>query len=148
MTADQIKHMTERFLSWKLPSSFAPDGGVARTERFSEHTSGTNVFDYMQAQAMIQHMLEGLPSNHIVNFENEVDYIGVKMESPASVLRRPRAVVRFINFERGITEHAKFIHYCSSCRPYRLRSRGRLPTLRISPAGVRRSALRILWHRS
>jgi L-rhamnose isomerase len=81
MTADQIKHMTERFLSWKLPSSFAPDGGVARTERFSEHTSGTNVFDYMQAQAMIQHMLEGLPSNHIVNFENEVDYIGVKMES-------------------------------------------------------------------
>lgn len=81
MTADQIKHMTERFLSWKLPSSFAPDGGVARTERFSEHTSGTNVFDYMQAQAMIQHMLEGLPEGLPGDDGVENDYIGVKMES-------------------------------------------------------------------
>ncbi len=28
MTEDQIKHMTDRFLGWKLPETFSPDGGI------------------------------------------------------------------------------------------------------------------------
>lgn len=69
MTEDQIKHMTERFLSWKLPERFYPDGGISFKRTINEGTSfehintptGTNLFDYEQAKAMVEHMLEGLP---------------------------------------------------------------------------------------
>jgi len=68
MGADQIKHMAERFLSWKLPENFNPDDGISfnpvvnlgtEYQRRREPT-GTNLFDYTQAVAMVQHMLEGL----------------------------------------------------------------------------------------
>ena len=29
MSASNIKHMVERFLSWRLPADFAPDGGIS-----------------------------------------------------------------------------------------------------------------------
>jgi hypothetical protein len=29
MTDEQIKHMTERFLSWRLPEHFNPDAGIS-----------------------------------------------------------------------------------------------------------------------
>jgi hypothetical protein len=29
MTEDQIKHMANRFLGWKLPSNFSPDAGIS-----------------------------------------------------------------------------------------------------------------------
>ena len=69
MTNDQIKHMVDRFLSWKLPDNFNPDGGVSFKAEFNENTpwpmrhepSGTNLLDYTQAEAMVRHMLEGLP---------------------------------------------------------------------------------------
>jgi hypothetical protein len=70
MRDEQIKHMVERFLGWKLPEDFTPDGGVSFKRTFNEHLpqpskhepSGTNLFDYRQAEAMVRHMLEGLPS--------------------------------------------------------------------------------------
>lgn len=70
MSDEQIKHMVERFLSWKLPENFNPDGGISFKAEFNEHTpwpmmhepSGTNLFDYTQAEAMVRHMLEGLPA--------------------------------------------------------------------------------------
>lgn len=62
MTPDQIKHMVDRFLSWRLPESFAPDGGVTLTERYSGAT-GTNLLDATQAEAMVRHMLEGIPKS-------------------------------------------------------------------------------------
>lgn len=69
MTEIQIKHMVERFLSWKLPESFKPDGGIGfepignpgTLYEFKREPTGTNLFDYQQAKAMVQHMLEGLP---------------------------------------------------------------------------------------
>ncbi|MCM2472174.1 hypothetical protein HGO38_01615 [Rhizobium sp. CG5] len=69
MTEDQIKHMVNRFLAWKLPEEFNPDGGISFKRRFNEHTahpmkhepSGTNLLDATQAQAMVRHMLDGLP---------------------------------------------------------------------------------------
>jgi hypothetical protein len=30
MADDQIKHMIYRFLSWRLPENFNPDGGIRR----------------------------------------------------------------------------------------------------------------------
>lgn len=69
MTDDQIKHMAERFLTWKLPENFNPDGGISFKPYFNEHTAyqgrhfptGTNLFDATQADAMVRHMIEGLP---------------------------------------------------------------------------------------
>ena len=70
MSEAQIKHMVDRFLSWKLPESFNPDGGINFKKTFNEHTDhpmkhepvGTNLFDATQADAMVRHMLERLPT--------------------------------------------------------------------------------------
>lgn len=69
MTESQIKHMVSRFLSWKLPQNFSPDGGISFKREFNENTphpmkhepSGTNLLDATQAEAMVRHMLDGLP---------------------------------------------------------------------------------------
>lgn len=66
----QIKRMVERFLSWRLPENFDPDGGISFTPTFNEQTAhpmrheplGTNLLDYTQAEAMVRHILEGPPS--------------------------------------------------------------------------------------
>lgn len=71
MTEDQIKHMVNRFLAWKLPENFNPDGGVTFKKTFNEHLSppskhepsGTNLLGADQATAMVRHMLEGLPQS-------------------------------------------------------------------------------------
>lgn len=70
MKDEQIKHMVNRFLAWKLPANFAPDAGISFKAAFNEHTahpmkhdpSGTNLFDAGQADAMVRHMVEGVPS--------------------------------------------------------------------------------------
>jgi len=63
-----IKHMVERFLAWKLPENFNPDGGISFTPVVNAHRpewtyknepSGTNLLDYTQAEQMVRHMLEG-----------------------------------------------------------------------------------------
>ncbi|API52875.1 hypothetical protein BMW22_15730 [Rhizobium leguminosarum] len=69
MTDEQIKHMVLRFLNWKLPDDFNPDDGITFKRDFNENTpypmkhepSGTNLLDYTQAQAMVRHMLDGMP---------------------------------------------------------------------------------------
>jgi hypothetical protein len=70
MTEDQIKHMVDRFLGWRLPENFNPDCGISFKRDFNEHTArpmkheptGTNLFDATQATAMVRHMLDGLPA--------------------------------------------------------------------------------------
>ena len=69
LTDGQIKAMTERFLGWKLPENFNPDGGIKFEPVGNEGTefeyrnepTGTNLFDYTQAEAMVRHMVDGLP---------------------------------------------------------------------------------------
>lgn len=69
MTEDQIKHMTQRFLGWRLPEAFNPDNGitfepignVGTPHAYHRDVSGTNLFDYTQAEAMVRYMVEGLP---------------------------------------------------------------------------------------
>jgi hypothetical protein len=69
MNDAQIKHMVDHFLAWKLPENFSPDAGISFKREFNEHTahpmkhepSGTNLLDAIQAEAMVRHMIEGMP---------------------------------------------------------------------------------------
>ena len=79
MTDDQINHMVTRFLTWPLPETFAPDGGVyfepvankGTYYEYHHHPVGTNVLTAVEAEAMVRHMLEGLPEpiEHTANEE-------------------------------------------------------------------------------
>jgi hypothetical protein len=70
MNDAQIKHMVDRFLAWKLPETFNPDGGVSFKRTFNDHTPhpmkhepyGTNLLNADEAKAMVLHMLDGMPS--------------------------------------------------------------------------------------
>lgn len=69
VSEDQIKYMVTRFLGWRLPDNFAPDGGVSFKRFWNEGTphqgrhepSGTNLLDADQAAAMVRHMIDGMP---------------------------------------------------------------------------------------
>lgn len=71
MTEAQIKHMVDRFLSWRLPENFNPDDGISFKKTYNDHLptptkhqpSGTNLFDANQAEAMVRFMVEGIPQN-------------------------------------------------------------------------------------
>jgi hypothetical protein len=66
----QIKHMVNRFLGWRLPENFNPDGGISfkpmRNEGYvfaaKNEPVGTNLFDAMQAEEMVRYMVDGLPA--------------------------------------------------------------------------------------
>lgn len=65
MSEEQINEMANRFLSWKLPDDFNPDGGIhfeptypgLDGKRHPHNPTGTNLFTHTQAVAMIRHML-------------------------------------------------------------------------------------------
>lgn len=69
MTEAQIKHMVDRFLGWRLPESFNPDGGVSFTKVSNPGTPhahtyapvGTNLLSATEADAMVRHMIDGMP---------------------------------------------------------------------------------------
>lgn len=55
-----IGPMVDRFLSWPLPKSFNPDGGIsfdAGRVHPAHWPTGTNLFDYSQASEMLRHVL-------------------------------------------------------------------------------------------
>ncbi len=65
---EAIKHMVSRFLQWKLPENFNPDGGISFERDYNQNTPwpakhepvGTNLFDAQQAEAMVRHILAAL----------------------------------------------------------------------------------------
>ena len=74
MTDEQIKYMADRFLGWRLPENFNPDAGISFEPEFNKEWNakqgnppqrhepvGTNLFSADPAEAMVRHMLEGLP---------------------------------------------------------------------------------------
>jgi hypothetical protein len=69
MNADLIKHMVNRFLSWKLPEDFRPDAGISFIPDYNVNTPhpmkhrpvGTNLFDANQAETMVRYMTEDVP---------------------------------------------------------------------------------------
>lgn len=78
MTEDQIKHLVDRFLGWRLPENFSPDAGISFKRLWRDRhdhngnvvydgdswpmPTGTNLFDATQADAMVRHMVDGLDS--------------------------------------------------------------------------------------
>ena len=70
MTEQQIKYMANRFLTWRLPDNFRPDGGVTFTAignagspfEYRNRPFGTNLLDAMQAEEMVRYMIDGIPS--------------------------------------------------------------------------------------
>ncbi|MDE2105307.1 MAG: hypothetical protein KGL39_49230, partial [Patescibacteria group bacterium] len=56
--------MVDRFLGWKLPGDFNPDGGISFSQygnvntpyQYKREPTGTNLFDAAQAEAMIRFM--------------------------------------------------------------------------------------------
>lgn len=68
MNEDQIKIMVDRFLGWKLPENFNPDGGISFERVRNKNTpwprknepTGTNLLDADQAEAMVRYMVEGI----------------------------------------------------------------------------------------
>jgi hypothetical protein len=62
-----VETMVNRFLSWKLPANFMPDGGISFEPYYKNGTfgggtrkpTGTNLLDATQARAMVLHMLTG-----------------------------------------------------------------------------------------
>jgi hypothetical protein len=74
LTEAQIKHMCDRFLGWKLPENFSPDGGISFTKvgnagtphEYKYRPVGTNVLDAVQADAMVRYMIEGMPRDNSV----------------------------------------------------------------------------------
>jgi hypothetical protein len=65
MNNDQIKHMADRFLAWKLPADFAPDGGISFAPTTGPEPTGTNLLNHWQASNMVRHMTEGLPGSRL-----------------------------------------------------------------------------------
>src|SRR5688500_16250428 len=66
-----IKHMVDRFLTWKLPEDFHPDGGISFEPEFNaeymaqqgeppmrHEPVGTNLLTAIQAEAMVRYILE------------------------------------------------------------------------------------------
>lgn len=67
MTDDQIKQMVQRFLMWKLPTSFSPDNGISFKPPYSEEPLrsrhwpvGTNLLSAHEAETMLRYLLEGI----------------------------------------------------------------------------------------
>jgi len=72
MTEEQINYMANRFLGWKLPDAFNPDGGVSFKAKYHNGTveggrhkpAGTNLFSADQAREMVQYMAVGVPTDN------------------------------------------------------------------------------------
>lgn len=66
MSEAQIDYMVKRFLCWRLPEKFSPDGGIifssANNRANGTWPTGTNLFDAEQARVMIQYLTFGLPN--------------------------------------------------------------------------------------
>lgn len=109
MTEEQIKHMANRFLGWKLPDNFIPDNGISFAPEFNvEHNakygrppqrhepSGTNLFNYTQAEAMVRHMVEGLQSTEASTQCPDEDWFEEIISDSLEMDWRPRDAARAI----------------------------------------------------
>lgn len=52
--------MVSRFLAWKLPDDFNPDGGISKREGATP--VGTNLLTAVQARAMLEHVMGVTPA--------------------------------------------------------------------------------------
>jgi hypothetical protein len=69
LSSEQMKHLVDRFLGWRLPKPWHPDNGIKYERPHYAHLpadldwpTGTNLFDAEQAKAMLLYMIEGMPA--------------------------------------------------------------------------------------
>ena len=128
MNDAQIKHMVNRFLPWRLPENFNPDGGISFKKAINEgrpdwpqknEPVGTNLLDATQAEEMARHMIEGLPAPSVASGQGDaqerVDVLEIALEFAAKdclnpegtygeTLKRMKLIEEWI--ELGEREHA------------------------------------------
>jgi hypothetical protein len=93
MTDEQIKYMVDRFLGWRLPEHFNPDGGITFNPEYNvefnasrglpparHQPSGTNLFGADQAETMVRYMVEGLPRDDVGDFLDHAEKHGLLSE--------------------------------------------------------------------
>ncbi len=91
MTEEQIKYMANRFLMWKLPANFNPDGGISfdpiaskgTPHEFRREPVGTNLIGYTEAVEMVRHMIDGLPItdvDELAALRNRVSDLELQLE--------------------------------------------------------------------
>jgi hypothetical protein len=64
-TEDDVREMAQRFLAWRLPNDFNPDGGISFTpiingatgQPYAPGPTGTNLLTYTQAIEMVRHLI-------------------------------------------------------------------------------------------
>jgi hypothetical protein len=74
MNSEQITHMVDRFLGWRLPDNFHPDGGISfvptgnagTPHEYTRNPVGTNLLDATQAEEMIRYLIDGIPPSTII----------------------------------------------------------------------------------
>ena len=61
LTEDEMQQAVNRFLGWRVPETFAPDGGVKFDRDYAAkygRPTGTNLLDAVQARAMLEYVLD------------------------------------------------------------------------------------------
>lgn len=92
VSEEQIKHMVDRFLGWRLPEDFRPDCGIhfdadaakklnPRNHRYEP--TGTNLFHAGQAEAMIRYMIEGIPPTPTPDASTRKDEVALEAITPS-----------------------------------------------------------------
>ena len=69
LTDEQIEYMVDRFLSWRVPDDFSPDGGISFAPltlhqgapyQYDRWPVGTNLLNRPQTEKMVRYLLDGL----------------------------------------------------------------------------------------
>lgn len=69
MTEEQIAYMVSQFQSWQIPAAFKPYAGISYTpplygaSRATATPLGAALFDSLQTDAMVRHLIDGLPED-------------------------------------------------------------------------------------
>lgn len=118
LSEDQIKHMAERFLGWRIPQPFRPDAGVSFEPEFNveynaklgkpparHEPTGTNLWGYTEAVAMVRHMVEDLPdpSQRPVDDATGGEWVLVPREPTEEMVRAAQTQEAF-NLRDGLGE--------------------------------------------
>jgi hypothetical protein len=99
-----IDEMVNRFLAWKLPADFSPDGGVSFStfyEPDSPHwPTGTNLLTAQQAKGMFTHALAG---------DSETEGLRARLDDALLVLGMVDKNNRIDAGERGKAWSGRFV---------------------------------------
>jgi hypothetical protein len=112
MSEEQIKHMVNRFLMWRLPKPWHPDNGISYQRPNYAHEpadhdwpTGTNLFDATQTDAMVRHMVEGISDWDQEAFAWLIEAPGARYLGTREIGHDPRFF--------WTTEHSKALRFVS-----------------------------------